>query len=355
MMQADEKADRPWSPERRRALKALAGTAAVAVLGGGGWLVARRGRDVFEVRRERSLMQTSVVVSCLAADAAACGTAIEAAYARMAAATRVLTRFDPAGPVARLNRDGHLDQPPAMLREVLQQAQAVSARTDGDFDISVLPVLRYFESLRQPAGLDAALRARIHQRDHLVGYRGIMLDAQGVRFARPGMAITLDGLAKGYVIDQGIAALRAYGIGDALIDAGGDVRAISSGRIAHRWRVGIVDPADIGCIAAVVELRNAALGTSGNYRIFYDADKTLFHVIDPHTGYSPLHYASVTVMAETSVAADALSVAAASMPLPRLRETMRGWNAQWLVFDRANRRAWRSPLLPQVAGSAEVA
>jgi thiamine biosynthesis lipoprotein len=218
----------------------------------------------------------------------------------------------------------------------------------------VLPVLQYFESMRQPAMLDTRDRLQLGQRDQLINYRRITLDDHGVRFAEPGMAVTLDGLAKGYVIDQGIAALRASGIEHALVDAGGDVRAISGSDLKRQWHVGIVDPGNISQIASVVTLRNAALGTSGNYRIFYSTDKTLFHVINPHTGYSPLNYSSVTVMAETSVDADAMSVAAASMPLPRLREVMAAQNDPWLVFSRDCRSSWRSRELPQVTGQAEV-
>ena len=343
------------SPGRRKLLKVIAGAAAAAgVVGGSGWFVLRREHNLFEVRREQTLMQTSVAITCMADDVDKAGVAIDSAFRRMAKAVAVLTRFDPASPVARLNRDGHLEHLPPELREVLQHSLAISAATDGDFDISVLPVLQYFESMRQPAMLDSRDRLQIGERDQLINYRGITLDDEGVRFAASGMAVTLDGLAKGYVIDQGIAALRASGIEHALVDAGGDVRAISGSDLTRQWHVGIVDPGNIHQIASVVTLRNAALGTSGNYRIFFSTDKKLFHVINPHTGYSPLNYSSVTVMAETSVDADAMSVAAASMPLPRLREVMAAQNDQWLVFSRDCRSSWRSRELPQVSGQAEV-
>ncbi len=347
--------EEPRSPGRRKLLKAIAGVAAAAgVVGGSGWFVLRREHNLFEVRREQTLMETSVAITCLADDVDKAGIAIDNAFRRMADAVAVLTRFDPASPVARLNRDGHLEHLPPELRDVLQRSLAISTMTDGDFDISVLPVLEYFESMRQPAMLAMHDRVQLGQRDLLINYRRIALDAQGVRFTQPGMAVTLDGLAKGYVIDQGIAALRASGIEHALVDAGGDVRAISGNDFQHQWHVGIVDPGNISQIASVVTLRNAALGTSGNYRVFFSSDKKLFHVINPHTGYSPLNYSSVTVMAETSVDADAMSVAAASMPLPRLREVMAAQNDQWLVFSRGTRKSWRSRDLPQVSGQAEV-
>ncbi|MEO5828957.1 MAG: FAD:protein FMN transferase, partial [Rhodanobacter sp.] len=279
-MRVPEATKLPRSPGRRKLLKTIAGVAAAAgVVGGSGWFVLRREHNLFEVRREQTLMQTSVAITCLADDVDKAGIAIDAAFRRMSEAVAVLTRFDPSGPVARLNRDGQLEHLPPELREVLQRSLAISALTDGDFDISVLPVLQYFESMRQPAMLDTHDRVELGQRDQLINYRRIALDAQGVRFTQPGMAVTLDGLAKGYVIDQGIAALRAARIEYALIDAGGDVRAISGSGLKRQWHVCIVDPGNINQVASIVTLRNAALGTSGNYRIFYSTDKKLFHVI----------------------------------------------------------------------------
>ncbi|TAL88626.1 MAG: FAD:protein FMN transferase [Candidimonas sp.] len=354
-MYVREVMDELHSPDRRKLLKAVAGVAvAGGLVGGSGWFVLKRQQNLFEVRREQTLMQTSVAITCLADDVDKAGSAIDAAFRRMANTVAVLTRFDPAGPMARLNRDGYLENLPPELRDVLHRSLEISAATDGDFDISVLPVLQFFESMRQPAVLDTADRAQIGERDHLINYRRVVLDTHGVRFTRSGMAVTLDGLAKGYVIDQGIASLKASGIESALVDAGGDLRAISGNDSNRQWHVGIVDPANINKVAAVVVLRNAALGTSGNYRIFYSSDKTLFHVINPHTGYSPLNYSSVTVMAETSVDADAMSVAAASMPVPRLREVMAARNNQWLVFARDCRNSWRSRDLPQASGQAKV-
>lgn len=339
---------------RRTWLKRVVGGSAALLMGGGGWYVAHRNGNLFEVRRERTLMQTTVAVTTIGPDPELAAAAIRRAYARMAQAVAVLTRFDPDGPVGKLNRLGHLDNPPSDLRDVVRRSLEISALTDGDFDISVLPVLNLLESLQRPAVLEDSDRAAIAARDRLIDYRHIALDEHGLRFVRPGMAVTLDGLAKGYVIDQGIAALRAAGVDHALIDAGGDLRAIAPRATDRQWRVGIIHPFDANRIAAVVALRNGSLGTSGNYRIFYSADRTLFHVIDPHTGYSPLNYSSVTVMAEDSTDADAMSVAAASMRLPRLHDVMASQNHQWLVFARTGGKSWRSRDLPMVSGSAEV-
>lgn len=344
------------SPERRRWLK-QAGQLAIAggLLAGGGWAVLKRKQNLWQVRRERTLMQTSVAVTCLADDVQAAGVAIEAAFARMAATAAQLTRFDPASPLARLNRDGQLAQVPAQLDAVLRQALSLSRLTDGAFDPTVLPVLRYFETLRGTAATDAHEQRVAESRDALVGYRDLALDARGARLLRPGMAITLDGIAKGHVVDQGIAALRGAGIEYGLIDAGGDIQAICGNDPTRHWNVGIVDPRDVSRVAAVLQLRNAALSTSGNYRVFFSADRRLFHIVNPRTGWSPQSYSSVTVMAQRSVLADGMSTAAFSLELPRLSSLMDARDHQWLAFSRTGEQRWRSRELPLIAGTAELA
>jgi thiamine biosynthesis lipoprotein len=346
--------DEPRLPARRRLLKRAGLVAAGAVLAGGGWAVLKRDANLWQVQRERSLMHTSVSITCLAGDAKAARVAIDAAFARMAASAGELTRFDPASPLWRLNRDGRLALVPPHLHAVLHEAQSISRRTDGAFDVTVLPELHYFETLRGTAGLDAPERMAIAQRERLVDARALVLDAAGARLLKPGMAVTLDGIAKGYVVDQGIAALRAHGIEYAIIDAGGDTRTICGSDPNRHWNVGIVDPQDVGRVAAVVQVRNAALSTSGNYRVFFSTDRRLFHIVDPHTGNSPQAYSSVTVVADRSVLADGMSTAAFSLALPQLAALMSEQDHQWLVFSRTGEHRWRSRDLPLVAGQAEV-
>lgn len=343
------------SPTRRLLLKT---TASIAIASGlaaaGGWIIVNRGRNFFEVRRERTLMATSVSITCLATDIEEAGRAIESAFARMAGTAAVLTRFDPDSPVAQLNRSGRLPTPPPVLRKVIERALEISTKSDGDFDISVLPALDYFLGLDRPATLSESDKRAIALRERLVGFRNISLGVSEIQLLKPGMAITLDGIAKGYVVDQGIAALRAAGIEYGLIDAGGEIRAIAGMDPMRYWNVGIVDPQHVDQIAAVVRLRNAALSTSGNYQVFFSADRRLFHIINPHTGYSPDRYSSVTVMADESIDSDAMSVAAFSMELPRLREVMAARGHQWLVFSWDGKQRWRSPDLPLISGEATI-
>jgi FAD:protein FMN transferase len=342
------------SPSRRRALKLGGAMIAGGVLAAGGLAVWNRGRNLYQVRRERTLMKTSVSINVFSQDPAAADQAIEASFRRMAAVAANLSRFDAASPVARLNRDGYVTNPPPELTAVLRHALEMSGVTEGDFDVTVEPVLDYYYGLSRPVAISPDLKRAVAEREAHVGYRSIAMDGKSIRFTRAGMGMTLDGIAKGYVVDQGIAALQQTGIDDALVDAGGDLRAICSAGKRH-WNVGIVDPLQISRTAAVIRIDNAAVSTSGNYEVFFSADRRLFHIINPHTGYSPQRYSSVTVVAKEAVETDALGVAGFFMDLPRMKVIMSARGAEWLAFDWTGAHRWRSNGLPLVAGEARIA
>lgn len=298
-------------------------------------------------------MQTSVSINVFVSDPAAARRAIHASFERMAAAVANLSRFEPESPVVRLNRDGHVADPPPELRTVLRRALAISAATEGDFDVSVGPVLDYYLAQSRPVAVDTGMRQAVARREAKVDYRQIIMDEEGIHFALGGMGVTLDGIAKGYVVDLGLAVLRQAGIEDALIDAGGDLRAMSGAGKRH-WNVGITDPLDTSRVAAVIGIGNGAVSTSGNYEVFFTADRRLFHIINPHTGYSPQRYSSVTAVAGEAIESDAMGVAGFFMDPPRMKEVMAARGVEWLAFDWSGKRRWRSKDLQLVSGEARV-
>ncbi len=336
------------SLSRRTLLRyGLAGT--VLAMAGGGWLAVKRFHDRFELRAVRSLMNSDVSILAVADDPDRAHRAVEAAFKRMAEAAGTLNRFDPDSAVGRLNRQGRLSAPPADLLAVLDRARHVSEISDGAFDITVQPLMEYYFSLKRPVDLDRLDRGAVAARDRLVDYRKVRVSPTEVSLDGAGMGITLDGIAKGYVVDQGAAVLEAHGIGEAVLDAGGDVRTISHDDPGRTWTIGIADPIDQNRLFAAVRMRNGALATSGNYEIYFSADRRLFHIVNPHTGLSPDIYSSVTVLADRNTDSDALGTALFSLPLPRLREVMRAEGPQWMAIDWNGRQSWHSPELPLVA------
>ena len=123
------------------------------------------------------------------------------------------------------------------------------------------------------------------------------------------MALTLDGIGKGFVVDAGVAELKRHGFPRVLVEAGGDL--LAAGR---RWRIGIRHPrpADSALLGRI-EAQDVAVATSGDYFQPFKRDRSLHHILDPRTGVSALGLCSATVLAPTAVRADALATLAMTL------------------------------------------
>ncbi len=140
--------------------------------------------------------------------------------------------------------------------------------------------------------------------------------------------IDLSAVAKGYAIDRAAEALEARGIDDYLIEFGGELRAGPGGG----WTVGVEMPHAPGTLLAKLELRGAAIATSGTYR-------QGAHILDPSTGAPPpTEVVSATVLAPTAAEADAFATALAVTGEPI--------TADAAVLFADGRSVWRGRLAP---------
>jgi thiamine biosynthesis lipoprotein len=192
-------------------------------------------------------------------------------------------------PLGKLNANGITYHAPAELIATIKQALQFSQLSQGAFDITVKPMLD-------------AMRANKPTSPELVGYRLLNIIRDELSFSRTGMAVTLDGIAKGSVVDAGVSKLQQLGFDSVLVEAGGDMMARG-----NQWKVGITHPRKQAEYIARISIQDQAVATSGDYMNYYSADHTAFHIIDPRTGRSPSELASATVIAPTAAEADALS------------------------------------------------
>jgi thiamine biosynthesis lipoprotein len=219
----------------------------------------------------------------------------------------LLSRFDQATAVAQLNRDGFLKGIPPEVAEVVDRALDYYRLTGGCFDISVKPVVDLFkEAFERGQGLQPT-DAQITEMLGHVGAEKIKLGGDTIRFARPRMGITLDGIAKGYIVDKASEVLSGHGIKNHLINAGGDIRTTGSRSDRKPWTIAIEDPSKKQHFPDVIRMTDGAIATSGNYEVYFDREKMFHHIVDPSTGLSPQLSASVSVLAKTTMDADALS------------------------------------------------
>lgn len=257
------------------------------------------------VHETRLLMGTIATLTIITDKPTEARAAIDEAFARMDQLEQVLSRFKPNSQVSTLNRLGALTGATPDLSSLMSKAIAYSEETAGAFDVTVEPLLNIYRVAAQQGHLpDAAEVARLRAR---VDYRKIRKQGDDISL-RPGMAITLDGLAKGYVLDAGADVLVRAGFADVLVEAGGDMMACGMTG-SGGWQIGIQSPSSaVAALLGTVRVENAALATSGDYRNHFLTTEH-HHILDPHTGNSPMDLSSVTVLAPNACDADALSTA----------------------------------------------
>ncbi|KQV83905.1 thiamine biosynthesis protein ApbE [Massilia sp. Root351] len=292
---------------------------------------------------------TTVTVTVAHADGAAAQAAMRAALREAQAVDRLMSIYDPASQVYQLNRDGVLPNPHNRLLLVLAQARALALLTDGAFDVTVQPLWLAYAQAAERGGLPDALalsRARA-----LVGWRQLAFKRGEVRFLRPGMALTLNGLAQGYAADLALAALRRHGIRNALLDTG-EFAASGAKPPGLPWALGIRDPRDAGACTDIVLARDRCLATSGDYESVFTQDRVHHHILDPERGDSPPELAGVTVLAPSALLADGLSTAFMVMGAKKAHALAgRLPGIDLLTVDKQG-RARRSPGFAAAAGRA---
>ncbi|HEY1364819.1 MAG TPA: FAD:protein FMN transferase [Xanthobacteraceae bacterium] len=223
---------------------------------------------------------------------------------------RIFSLYRTDSALVELNRRGVLVAPPRELVLVLGESRRIWELTGGAFDPTIQPLwslyYRHFSSVgHDPSGPSAeALRAALAK----VGLADVRFDSNRVVLGRRGMALSLNGIAQGYITDRVVEMLRVQGIAHSLVDMG-EPRAIGAHAGGRPWQVGIADPDAPERIGDTLELVNKAVATSGGYGFRFDAEGRFNHILDPRSGRSPDLYKSVTVVAATATAADGLSTA----------------------------------------------
>ena len=294
---------------RREFVRISAISAGVLALGGIGVKEIIKAGEAREVSETRELLGTFITIKLIDTEMKHAKGAIEDAFSEIKRLSLVLSRHDPASELAILNRTGTIANASPELVGVVQKALAFTDLTGGAFDVSVLPLLTLFTDSFADGG-EAPSEKSVDAALEKVGSRFIELNDRTISLAAPGMGLTLDGIAKGYVIDQAAALLRARGLTQVLVEAGGDMALRGMREDGEPWKIGVTHPRALAGYFEVIQTSNDCLATSGDYENAFTPDYSWHHIIDPRLGHSPREVASATVIAPDTTYADALATAA---------------------------------------------
>nr|WP_295464300.1 FAD:protein FMN transferase [Mesorhizobium sp.] len=235
---------------------------------------------------------------------------IRQAVAEAGRLERIFSLYRSDSALSELNRIGALATPPTELVAVLQTSREVWDLTGGAFDPTVQPLWTLLADHFGGAKPDPSgpTRERLGEALQRVGLDKVAFSATRIAFERPGMALTLNGIAQGFITDRIVDVLRRGGVTKTLVDMG-EIRAVGSRPDGSPWKVGIEDPRDEGGLATILEVEDRAVSTSSGEGFRFDAAGHFNHLIDPCSGFGAGRYRSVAVVAPDATAADAFSTA----------------------------------------------
>jgi len=271
------------------------------------WSAPTQGAPPARYAEVRQVMGTLTTVQVWADTDAAARAAVDTAFGVLVAADSLLSTWNRNSLLSRLNAAPSgtwVPVGPDVCR-VLRAAVDVAGLTGGAFDPTVLPLVRLWgfhggEPVVPDSTAVAAALAR-------VDWQAVEVAEDRARLGRPGMAIDLGGIAKGYALDLAAAALTRVGARGGALDLGGNLLVFGEGP-GHE--VGVVDPQDPGGLLLTVPVGRGAVATSGQYERFFTVDgQTYGHILDPRTGWPVAFGFSATVIARHALWADALATA----------------------------------------------
>lgn len=184
------------------------------------------------------------------------------------------------------------------LLKLIEEALRIAQQTNGAFDPTIGPVsvLWQFSGDKEPR---LPSESEIKEALTKVGWQRVKIDkdAGTILLPEPGMALDLGGITKGYALNRAADMLKKSEVSGALVNIGGDILAYGEKEPGKPWRVGVEDPRDKSRVAAVTELKDKLIVTSGDYERFFIKDgKRYHHILDPATGYPASTLRSVTVV-----------------------------------------------------------
>jgi len=288
---------------RRRAITILAA-------GTGAALLPKASRSAAPSRfewRGRALGAPARLVLYDRDRATAAAAAVAACVAEVARLENEFSLYRPDSALSRLNRQGWLDAPSHDMRRLLLEGQHFGFLSDGAFDITVQPLWRLYAEhfAANPEATKGPPCAALAVALDLVDYRKLRVADDHIAIL-PGMSVTLNGIAQGYITDRVADLLRARGWHHVLVDLG-EIRALDGRPDGQPWLIGLA-------AAGKVPLADQAVATSAGAGTPFSQDARSHHLLDPRSGHSANTYRSVTVVAGRATAADALSSAIYAAP-----------------------------------------
>ena len=239
---------------------------------------------------------------------------------------KAINPFDSTSIIAHVNRNEEVVID-TIFTMVFNTAMHVAEATDGALDVTCAPYINAW-GFGFKTDSTAVTQALIDSLSQFVGYHKVALVDGKVIKKDPRLMLNFSALGDGCACDLIAHLFDNHGVENYMIEVGGEVRTSGHNPRGVAWHIGIVTPEDDpdgnnSNLQAVAMLDGRyGLATSGNYRNFYERNGRKYgHTINPTTGYpAEQDVLSATVIAPTSIEADAYATALMVMGREKARE-----------------------------------
>jgi thiamine biosynthesis lipoprotein len=233
-----------------------------------------------------------------------------------------LSTYVPVSIISRINKNDNSIEVDDYFSDVFNKSMEVSEKTNGAFDVTVAPIINAY-------GFGFTKKAKVNKEliDSLlkfIGYKKVRLEGKKLVKEMPQVMLDFNAIAQGYTVDVLASFLESKHVDNYLVEVGGELRAKGKKLNDSSWTVGLEQPNETqtSSLKAIIQMKDKALATSGNYKKFYIEDgKKYTHIINPFTGYpAKNNLLSTTVIADDCMTADAYATAFMVMGLEQSKD-----------------------------------
>lgn len=254
--------------------------------------------------------------------------------------SHIFSNYDSSSELSKINASAGL-LPYKMSRAMLdlvQKSQYAYIQSKGAYDISIGPLSSLWRNARKAKLFPEA--STVLATKKLVGFAQIKINKRLGTIFLPNANMQLDfgGIAKGYIAQWVINFLKANGIQQALVDAGGDIVMSGAPLTQQGWLIGVNLPETTDqLLNKKLQLSNCSVATSGNVYQFIEYKGVKYsHIINPLTGYGVTNLRNVTIIAKTGATADWLATACSILPIKEAKQLAISHQAALLITTLKN-------------------
>ena len=220
--------------------------------------------------------------------------------------------------LVQLNQFGVLSSPSINLIELLGFVKNLHNTTDGAFDPTIQPIWTEFieeeNFFKSQSSVKFGKSAEITNTTR-IGYQNVLFNSSEVKYLKPNMAMTLNGIAQGYITDQIVNLLKSHGLTNLIVDIG-EIYASGQKQFfeyspKENWNITLQPDLDRPHLQTKVEVRDKAIASSAVRTDAYHRNEKISHIFNPKSG-QPVQsdISAISVISPSATLADGLSTAA---------------------------------------------